>query len=195
MLSWTKQMLCWRNCWACHCFKSAWLISNIFSSLVTCASLKGKKIKCSSLNCQVNNVLKLSWIATRLCRDAVRFGVTWLFRRELTDSQVSDFVCCWFLKNIEETMASKETFLMLMPWTTWTRPCPSSNWTGPKVLAEGYLLSYSGQGLWHCSAAVSQAVGILVESLKLWAYWWRACQGVLRAWPRASALFCSWGGR
>ena len=86
-------------------FQWAWLISNICPSLVTCASLKRTKIKCSDSNCQVNDVLMLSWIATRLCRDAVRFEAAWLDRRELPDLQVSSFVFFRFLETTKETKA------------------------------------------------------------------------------------------
>ena len=38
---------------------------------------------------------------------------------ELTDRQVNGFVFSWFLENTENTKASQETFLRLMPWAGW----------------------------------------------------------------------------
>ena len=77
-----------------------------FKHLSESGYLKWTKIKRSDSNCQVNDVVMLSWIATRLCQDAVRFGAARLGRRELTDRQVSGFVFPGFLENTEETKAS-----------------------------------------------------------------------------------------
>ena len=84
MLSWTKQVRRRRTRWARQCLKSAWLISNIYPSLVISASLKWKKIKHSDSNCQVNDALMLSWIATRFVS---RCGEIWgrLARQEGAD--------------------------------------------------------------------------------------------------------------
>ena len=74
------------------------------------------------------------------------FGVGWLGRRELTDSQPEP--CQWlcFFSKIQKKQRPKT----LRP----LRPYPFPNWTGPKVLSEGCaaepaLRSNSGQGLWY----------------------------------------------
>ena len=81
---------------------------NICLSLVTCASLKCKKIKLSDSDCQVNDVLMLSWIATRLCRDTVRFEAAWLGRsREGADWPPGHWLrFSRFIKNTEEKKVS-----------------------------------------------------------------------------------------
>ena len=99
------------------CFKSLWLFSNICQSLVTCASLKLMKIKCSYSNCQVNDVLMLSWIATRLCQDAVRFGAAWLGRRELTDQWLYFSQISWkYRKNKGLVRDISHKFSGSCPW-------------------------------------------------------------------------------